>query len=1074
MKCNNLFLTILLFLLLPVGMRGEENQPLDLSQDNVTISANGSYTITSSGNETSNHIVVNENLNNVNITLDKVNIKLASTYPMVINQNSQVTLTLTNENSLICNSTEYEYYSYSGLHIQSNAEVTIQGDGKLTVEGGKASRALETPGISCDNSTLTINSGTIIAQGGNYGAGINIPDNSALIINGGNITAQGGLLGAGIGSNWSTNSCGSIQITGGIVNATGGQQACGIGSGAWGKTPENIIITGGTIKVTCGNNVDAFPISTPSNIYICTVDVEMKKDNNDYTTPIVFTKGLAKTGENEFTVKGDFTLLVDFTLGSGQTLKIEEGAKLTLADGKGKITNNGGTVEVLGELVGQDKIAGSGGTVNQYYDITYNKNGGNGELPEKQTCKGGESVTISFDKTPTRTYYTFLGWDSDEDATDATYKSGGTTSITAVNNNTTLYAIWKPNEFSLKSEPVKQTLIYGTAMTDYDLSTLLSDGAVTNCGTITYAVNSTSPLPGGLSLSNGSISGTPTAATATDITSVITATAQNGFKKDISITFSVAKATPTIGNISVGSESYTYDGNARTITAPVVTGASESLGNATLKYYTSYTSADSNTPTSEENDGAASSGEAPKNAGSYIVVAGYAGSDNYNVAETKQASFSIKQKGLTVVPLANQVIYADEIPAYEVEGAVDGETPEFEGALKTDGSESEKVVVNNDLTLKAAWTKNYSFSITSNIPITVVNAAASEVEATSGDEEGANGWHTGNITITPPKDFEIALVGSVLKSGLSYQDNLLWEQEGSYTLTYSLQRISNPAMVYEHTIGVSLDKSTPYLKSETADVNRLKASFTLKDDISGIASYTYTLDGKTKTVGVENAPKELLIEITGSKGNKTMALEITDVAGHTRKYDALTFTFKDQSSVDPPYVPSEPTDPDEPSEPTVYSVTLAETEGVVFDPAAGSYPVEAGESFSFSLTVAEGFRENSQPVVKVDGIVVEPRMSDGRYRIQQVRHDITITVEGIVKDTPTANETIDNDIHITTTGNVLLIETPRALPCWLIDYNGRILCRKQLSPGTNRIDGLASGAYILHLEGKKGIPVICK
>lgn len=85
---------------------------------------------------------------------------------------------------------------------------------------------------------------------------------------------------------------------------------------------------------------------------------------------------MTKTADNEFTVKGDLTLPVDFTLGNGQTLKIEEGAKLTITDDEGTFTNNGGTIEVYGELIGEDKITGSGGTINQYYDVTYDGNEG--------------------------------------------------------------------------------------------------------------------------------------------------------------------------------------------------------------------------------------------------------------------------------------------------------------------------------------------------------------------------------------------------------------------------------------------------------------------------------------------------------------------------------------------------------------------------------------------------------------------------------------------------------------------------------------------------------------------------
>lgn len=266
------------------------------------------------------------------------------------------------------------------------------------------------------------------------------------------------------------SSCGTIHITGGTVKANGG--ASGIGSGYWGSSPEKIIITGGSVTTICN---DHLPIGNNPETYICTVDVNQYTDDKEtpYTgDPITFTNGLTKTADNEFTVKGDLTLPVDFTLGNGQTLKIEEGAKLTITDDEGTFTNNGGTIEVYGELIGEDKITGSGGTINQYYDVTYDGNEGNGDLPEKQSCKGGENANISFEKTPTRQYYTFLGWDTNKDATDATYTSDGTTQM-PVNGNTTLYAIWKPNAFTIdNSTEVEQ--IYGKTFNNIDLSTLIT------------------------------------------------------------------------------------------------------------------------------------------------------------------------------------------------------------------------------------------------------------------------------------------------------------------------------------------------------------------------------------------------------------------------------------------------------------------------------------------------------------------------------------------------------------------------------------------------------------------------
>ena len=75
---------------------------------------------------------------------------------------------------------------------------------------------------------------------------------------------------------------------------------------------------------------------------------------------------------------------------------------------------------------------------NQQYIITYNANGGNG-APSNQTKKHGENITLSSVK-PTKTGYTFTGWNTSSNGSGTSYSSGGTYSN---NSNVTLYAQWQ-------------------------------------------------------------------------------------------------------------------------------------------------------------------------------------------------------------------------------------------------------------------------------------------------------------------------------------------------------------------------------------------------------------------------------------------------------------------------------------------------------------------------------------------------------------------------------------------------------------------------------------------------------
>ncbi|MBQ0098789.1 MAG: InlB B-repeat-containing protein, partial [Oscillospiraceae bacterium] len=76
------------------------------------------------------------------------------------------------------------------------------------------------------------------------------------------------------------------------------------------------------------------------------------------------------------------------------------------------------------------------------YKITYDANGGK-YPPQPQIKPIGENINIT-DETPTRSFYVFLGWSENQNATTPDYKSGG---IYSQEQDATLYAVWrKPTE----------------------------------------------------------------------------------------------------------------------------------------------------------------------------------------------------------------------------------------------------------------------------------------------------------------------------------------------------------------------------------------------------------------------------------------------------------------------------------------------------------------------------------------------------------------------------------------------------------------------------------------------------
>jgi len=181
----------------------------------------------------------------------------------------------------------------------SGTTLTIQGSGSVMATGGKYGAGIggrydTSSNFICGN--IAINSGTVTATGGEGAAGIgsggigNVGNSSNcgdITISGGTVTATGGDGAAGIGSGESYNlgysSCGDITINGGTVTATGGLWAAGIGSGNIGKFA-SINITDGITSVK----------GTRGNYYMdTTFPIPIGKGKNDKGSGIVTVDGVA-------------------------------------------------------------------------------------------------------------------------------------------------------------------------------------------------------------------------------------------------------------------------------------------------------------------------------------------------------------------------------------------------------------------------------------------------------------------------------------------------------------------------------------------------------------------------------------------------------------------------------------------------------------------------------------------------------------------------------------------------------------------------------------------------------------
>lgn len=376
-------------------------------------------------------------------------------------------------------------------------------------------------------------------------------------------------------------------------------------------------------------------------------------------------------------------------------------------------------------------------------------------------------------------------------------------------------------------------------------------------------------------------------------------------------------------------------------------------------------------------------------------------------------------------------------------------------------------------TFTPADTKNYK-TVSKVLSVTVNKATASDpgTPAVLSPSTITYGTKLSDIKITAGWQWaDGAIVPTVINSG--YTASFSVTDETNYDWSGITGYDSNTHQVIR-TVTVTVNKAdlTADYFTFTAPTNLVydgqakAATVTAKDGLTGVGAITikYYKDGATEV----SEPTEV--------GTYTVKIDVAE-GGNCNSISNLTtleWTFTILPKSNPPVnPPDDPDDPDDPA-PVHYTVTLPAIEGATTDPAAGSYEVESWGSFSFLLTLDEGYRTDSHPVVTARGETLTPNASTGKYTIRNVRSDITVEITGIVKDVATGNETLSDGFHITTSGRLLLVTVPRAIRLYLTDTSGRLILTRQLPAGDTRIDNLAAGVYLLTLEGEKTKKIIIR
>lgn len=263
---------------------------LDLSNENINITDDGYYVITTNGKTTANTITISGNatvqLKNAIISTSDIGIDVKSGSPTIIVSGTENSVTST---------------TATAINVCDGATLTIKGENgtndKLTAKGG---------------STSTNTNGSHSTAG----AGIGSSDGGNIVIENVSIEATGGTGnqtvtpyysgGAGIGSSSSAH-CGDITISNAVITATGGKGAPGIGMGA-GKSASaprmgNINIKSSTITATGGLRASAigfpneycFDYSKVTTLTGGTINIETVESSETFLNRLTCDLGTSNT-----------------------------------------------------------------------------------------------------------------------------------------------------------------------------------------------------------------------------------------------------------------------------------------------------------------------------------------------------------------------------------------------------------------------------------------------------------------------------------------------------------------------------------------------------------------------------------------------------------------------------------------------------------------------------------------------------------------------------------------------------------------------------------------------------------
>lgn len=328
------------------------------------------------------------------------------------------------------------------------------------------------------------------------------------------------------------------------------------------------------------------------------------------------------------------------------------------------------------------------------------------------------------------------------------------------------------------------------------------------------------------------------------------------------------------------------------------------------------------------------------------------------------------------------------------------------------------------------------------------------LEAKTSDSAAPAIANNGSITTTTDTNIT-AINSSDNTKGISVSDGAtLLLTDGSTLTTSGINNATGGTVVARKGSNVSNSTSGGSdLLSVTITSPDNGNTLTVKAGNITIASGDKVTENTSLTLTATPAANYSLEKITVTSENGS-ATDIANNAGYTMETAAISIaaSFK----YNPPYIPPVT---------SYYTVTLPSVEGATFSKKVGDHTVEEGYSFTFTITLDEGYSE-SVPIVTTDrGETITPDVS-GRYEIGNVTEDIVVSISGIVKNLPTGIEAVETDTKIWAANGTLFIRTSSPQQVQVVNLTGSTVLYRKIPAGDTRLEGLPAGVYIIRLSEK--------